>query len=767
MDSRHCYGDPYRVESRLRAADGTYRWFLMQGTPMRNATGRIIKWFGTCTDIEEMKRVERELRDYQRELLLRQKIAEIFLTVPDKEMFSEILKVILEVTESKEGLFGFIEEDGAIVYPSMTLVWDRCQVEGKTDRYPRETWTGIWGRSMIEKRAMYSNEPGHVPEGHAPIRRALTVPILEKGELLGQFTVANRTTDYTKRDMEFLEGIAEYVAPVLTARLQRDRQDVARKKAQEELRRLNEELEDRIRQRTAELEAANRWLGVAQRGAAAGCWTWDICGGKLTWSEELYDLFGLDHAAKPTFETWKCAVHPEDYQHAAEAIDRAVKERTPLENEYRIVLSSEQERWIRAMGNTVYDQAGQPQTMSGICIDVTERKRAEQAIDSLNQDLQRRAIELQTILDTVPIGLAITEDGQARHIRGNPTTERMFGVPAGGELSKSSPEVTAYRILKDGHELSVEDLPMQRAARGESVTGMILEAVRPDGGRITMHSSAAPLCDEKGCLRGAVGAFVDITEQNRIERALQQRTTDLAALNRELEAFNYAIAHDLRGPLRHIHSFTEILAEEIGPSLDESSTKHLRTIQDSVQHMARLLEDLLDMARLGRKELRTQVCGLTALVNEVVTTLQPEMKDRKVEWRIAELPFVDCDPTLMKQVLVNLLSNALKFTKNRELAVIEVGQTTVDGEPAVFVRDNGVGFNMKYVDKLFGLFQRLHRQQDFEGTGVGLAIVQRIVHRHGGHVWAEAEPDKGATFYLRFQTCGADKKEPCVDAVAV
>lgn len=193
-----------------------------------------------------------------------------------------------------------------------------------------------------------------------------------------------------------------------------------------------------------------------------------------------------------------------------------------------------------------------------------------------------------------------------------------------------------------------------------------------------MHCSAAPLFDENGQTRGAVGAFVDISEQKRTERALQQRTTDLATLNKELEAFNYAVTHDLRGPLRHIHSFTEILAEEAGPGLDETSRKHLRTIQNSVQHMARLLEDLLDMARFGRQELRTKACGLTALVKEVVATLQPEMKERRVEWRIAELPFVDCDPMLMNQALVNLLSNALKFTKNRESAVIEVGRTMVD-----------------------------------------------------------------------------------------
>jgi PAS domain S-box-containing protein len=276
--------------------------------------------------------------------------------------------------------------------------------------------------------------------------------------------------------------------------------------------------------------------------------------------------------------------------------------------------------------------------------------------------------------------------------------------------------------------------------------------------------------DEVGKPVRIIGTVLDITprkqaeeEVSKLNEQLEQRvaarTEELRAVNKELEAFNYAVAHDLRGPLRHIHGFAEILAEQAGPVLDDASKKHLQAIQKGAQHMAHLLEDLLSLARLGRQELSKQDCGLSALVKEVVATLQPEIKDREVKWRIAELPFVDCDPTLMKQVLFNLLANALKFTQTRERAIIEVGQTTLDGEPVFFVRDNGVGFNMKFAEKLFGLFQRLHRQEDFEGTGVGLAIVQRIIQRHGGRVRAEAELNKGATFYFTLCNRESEKKE--------
>jgi light-regulated signal transduction histidine kinase (bacteriophytochrome) len=174
---------------------------------------------------------------------------------------------------------------------------------------------------------------------------------------------------------------------------------------------------------------------------------------------------------------------------------------------------------------------------------------------------------------------------------------------------------------------------------------------------------------------------------------------------------------------------------------------------------------LLNLTRVGRKELSMQLTGLSSLLEEAIRDLKPEMAGREIEWRIGELPFVECDPALVKQVFANLLSNALKFTRLRERAVIEVGETKQDGRAVIFVRDNGVGFSMKYVDKLFRVFQRLHRSEDFEGTGIGLATVQRIVHKHGGRVWAEGELNKGATFYFTLEAVESrpGKAIPCLE----
>jgi PAS domain S-box-containing protein len=274
-----------------------------------------------------------------------------------------------------------------------------------------------------------------------------------------------------------------------------------------------------------------------------------------------------------------------------------------------------------------------------------------------------------------------------------------------------------------------------------------------------------PLRDVAGSLVKWFGTCTDIDDLKRAEEGLralnekleqrvQERTAELVATNKELEAFTYAAAHDLRAPLRHIHGFADILAEECSAQLDAAGQQYLRRIRDGTNHMGRLLEDLLDLARMARQEVHPHVCGLDSIVQEVVAELKADCEDRTIEWKVGKLPFAECDPSLIKQVITNLLSNAVKFTRPCEQAHIEVGQMVRDGESVLFVRDNGAGFDMRYAGKLFGVFQRLHRQQDFEGTGVGLAIVERIVHKHGGRVWAEAELNKGATFYF---TLGALK----------
>ncbi|MGH9432308.1 MAG: sensor histidine kinase [Terriglobia bacterium] len=236
--------------------------------------------------------------------------------------------------------------------------------------------------------------------------------------------------------------------------------------------------------------------------------------------------------------------------------------------------------------------------------------------------------------------------------------------------------------------------------------------------------------------------------QERLERRVEERTAQLTAANKELEAFSYSVSHDLRAPLRQIDGFAQVLADQYGPQLEPTAQNYLQWIRNGAKNMGELVDDLLKMGWIGRQELAFKSTDLNLLVQGVLRDLQPQCDGRQIDWEIGTLPTLECDPALMKVVFANLLSNAVKYTRRRECAVIQIGHKTEEGVPVIFVRDNGAGFEQQYAHKLFGVFQRLHRSDEFEGTGVGLATVQRIIQKHGGRVWGEGEFEKGATFFL-------------------
>lgn len=237
-----------------------------------------------------------------------------------------------------------------------------------------------------------------------------------------------------------------------------------------------------------------------------------------------------------------------------------------------------------------------------------------------------------------------------------------------------------------------------------------------------------------------------------LEKRVQERTTQLETVNKELEAFAYSVSHDLRAPLRHINGFLELLENKIKDKLDESSQHYLSVIYESSHQMNTLIDDLLSFSRMGRNEMLSINVNLNELVKDVIREFEPDIKNRKISWKIADLPVVKGDKAMLRIVFYNLISNSIKFTQPRENAEIEIGiEPSSKEEYVFFIRDNGVGFDMKLVDKLFGVFQRLHQKEDFEGTGIGLANVRLIITRHGGRTWAEGEVDHGATFYFSLQ----------------
>jgi PAS domain S-box-containing protein len=427
---------------------------------------------------------------------------------------------------------------------------------------------------------------------------------------------------------------------------------------------------------------------------------------------------------------------------------------------------------ISATISPIRDSRGVIVGASKIARDITERKRGEEKLLAQAGELARQTEELarsrqaleaqtlmlQSVLNSMAEGL-VAADEQGKFVIWNPAAERILGL---GAANLPSQEWTAYYGLYLADTVTpfpTDQLPMVRAIRGESSAAEIFVRNPELAEGVWIETSGGPLRDRNGALSGGVVAFRDITRRKADEQQITklneelkqrviERTAQLQAANKELEAFTYSVSHDLRAPLRHINGFSKMLQEEFSTALPSDAQHYVERIQDGTRRMGMLVDDLLNLGRVGRQELRLQATGLKSIVEEVISDLQPEYEGREVEWKVGKLPFVDCDPGLLKQVFQNLLSNALKFSRTRVPAVIEIGQQDEAGTPVISVRDNGVGFSMKYSDKLFGVFQRLHRQEDFEGTGVGLATVQRIIQKHGGHIWAEAELDKGATFYF-------------------
>ncbi len=393
--------------------------------------------------------------------------------------------------------------------------------------------------------------------------------------------------------------------------------------------------------------------------------------------------------------------------------------------------------------------------LSGLSMFLGEFKAAQVRVGRVLSDLAQERTLLRTLIDNIPDSVYV-KDLLGRKTLVNPADMLFMGKQTEAEvLGKTDQEIfqaeNAAQFLQDDQQILKTGQPLIN--REELVTDSYQN-------QRWLLTSKIPLRDAEGKIVGLVGIGRDITERKRAEQEILRlnseleqrvivRTAQLEAVNQEMEAFSYSVSHDLRAPLRAIDGYSHILQEDYAQQLPAEASQLLGSVRERAQMMGALIDDLLRFSRLSRQPLNKQLVDPAVLVRHALQTLNHEQENRNVKIKIGELPSCQGDPALLTQVWVNLLSNALKFTRGCAAAQIEVGcQVNEMGEAVYHVKDNGVGFNMKYADKLFGVFQRLHSVEEFEGTGVGLALVQRIIARHGGRIWVDAQVGAGATFFF-------------------
>jgi PAS domain S-box-containing protein len=695
---------PYALECRLRRADGVYRWWLIRGAPRRNAMGEIIKWFGTCTDIEDIKLAEAALAETKA----------LLQAAMDQSSAG------IAIAEAPSGKLRYVNRAGLLIRGA-----SEAEALAGVDV---ERYVTSWKLLHLNGTPMETDE--------VPLARAVLF-----GEKCSKEFIIHRSANEDRivlaNAAPILDDTGRVTAGIVVF------QDIT------EAKRAGRELaasEGRFRR--AVVDAPFPILIHAEDGA--------IIQGSDSW----YELTGYTREELATIGDWTMRAYGERKALVQADIDALYgMEHRKDEGDYHIRTKSGATR--------IWDFSSAPlgrlpdgrRLVISMAVDVTERRQAEEFS--------------KAVVASIPGAFYVLDENglytrwntyQRDEIVGKPE-ELVAGTNA---LDTIHPDDRALilskmtNVLENGGEESVEGRVLLRG--GPAYRWLLMTGQQ-------MKIEGRPFL---------VGTGIDITGRKQAEEALRQlnqtlearvieRTAQLEDSNRELEAFSYSVSHDLRAPLRAMDGFSAALLEDCAGRLEAMEMEHLRRIRAGSQRMAVLIDDLLNLSRETRAEMRRERVDLTALARRIGADLQRAHPDRPTELVVAPNLDADADARMLGVVLTNLLDDAWKFTGQRTGARIEVGALapgvtgpTAQSPPGLsafaatvfFVRDNGAGFDMAYADKLFGAFQRLHSKQEFEGTGIGLALVQRIIHRHRGRVWAEGEVGKGATFYF---TLGNDE----------
>ena len=646
------------------------------------------------------------------------------------ELADFALEESVRLTGSQIGYVAFASDDEQVLtmHAWSESAMRQCEMREKPRTY-LVAETGLWGEAVRQRRPVITNEyagphPGKkgLPEGHVPLVRHMNVPIFDGQRIVVVAGVGNKSFNYDDSDVRQVT--------LLMSELWRI---VQRQRAESSLRRSEEMLSSIFR-------AAPVGIGVVANRVLVHV-NDSVCR-MVGYARE--ELLGRDsRILYPSDAEYEFVGHEKYLQIAQSGIGTV------------------ETRWQRKDGgvldvllsSTLLDPADPSKGATFTALDISARKQAEEA-------LRRSAALHRSLIEHLPQRI-IVKDRDSVFVSCNANFAREHGLPP--EQVVGLDDFAFY-----GRELAEKYRADDQAVIAAGTAREIEELNQVNGHERWVHVHKVPYCDEAGRIVGVVGIFEDITGRKQaeqeirslnesLEQRVRERTAELEASNRELEAFTYSVSHDLRAPLRAIHGFARILTDEYRPQLDDQARRLLDVVCSEAQRMGHLIDDLLNFCRLGRCAIQPACVDMERMVREVYCEVLPGTDDRQVNLRLHALPCATADPALVRQVWVNLLDNALKYTRHRATAELEIGGAAVNGEHVYFVRDNGIGLDMKYAHKLFKVFQRLHGQDEFEGNGVGLALVQRIVHMHDGRVWLDAEPDRGATFFFTLPRNGHEE----------
>jgi PAS domain S-box-containing protein len=751
----------YRVVTRT----GQTRWCSSSWEPMRDEAGRQIGYLGTEFDITERKLAEEAMR-LDSELF--QAVLEVEKAVSSAGLDSQtVMRVIAERSQALTGATGAVIEsiEGEEIVALVHVGTDAPRLKVSS------SLSGLCVRTGELQRCddtLADTRFPHQAYRELGVRSILVVPLRDEHRTLGVLKVVSKEAHaFSDRDFKALRLLGGLMGAALAHAA------------------AFEARQSRLEERTHALQESEQRFKQLVDVAQEGIWVADDRGVITYVNQRLAELLGYGNGSllgRPVYDF----VETDSRSGAQRALTgRALPPGQSRDLRFR--RRDGTKLWGLVSASPILGKDGALVGTVGMVTDITERKRTEEQL--------RRSADRLTMLHDVdqailsaqsPSEIGRAAMGRVRRLMpcqhctvvlfnfDTGEAELIAGYSGGTQIEPVTfplAEVAAAEVLQGGSVRYVEDLtkiddpsPLMRQLLDQGLRSFLSAPLIVEGeviGEINLASStpagfepdhrdialeiATPLAIamQHGRLRQQLAR-----QTGELERKLGERSAALRAATAEVETLLYSMGHDLRAPLRHLIGFSRMLLDDHGRDLDPGALHYAERIHEAADQMATLIDDLVGLSRIGRQDLLKRRIGLTTVVEDVVDQLKSTTDNRVIEWEIDELPTVECDPALTKLAITHLLGNAVKFTRNRDRATIHVGSVDVDGQLGIRVEDNGVGFKMAYAGKLFGMFQRLHRGDEFEGNGAGLAMVQRIAHKHGGRVWAESEPDAGATFYF-------------------